>query len=90
MIFIITLANYIAIAILNILALLLLSYLVYNNKTLDKNRNRALLFTIFILIIIILSEIATTSNVGERVVYRNLNNLANVVGFSLSDRKSVV
>ena len=71
-------------SILNILALLLLSYLVYNNKTLDKNRNRALLFTIFILIIIILSEIATTSNVGERVVYRNLNNVANVVGFSLS------
>lgn len=78
------LENYVALSITNILAMLLLAFVVGRNNLLDRKMKRFFSTAIFCTILVILAEIGT-SVFGQPVASFSLPNMFfNVLGFSLS------
>lgn len=78
------LENYVALSITNILAMLLLAFVVGRNNLLDRKMKRFFSTAIFCTILVILAEIGT-SVFGQPVASFSLPNMVfNVLGFSLS------
>ena len=74
--------NYIAIGFINIMVLVLLCYMVQKNDILDKKNKKWYIFTVMVTMVIILAELGTI--IFEGTNHRFLNNVANVLGFTLS------
>ena len=78
------LENYVALSITNILAMLLLAFVVGRNNLLDRKMKRFFSTAIFCTILVILAEIGTYV-FGQPVASFSLPNMFfNVLGFSLS------
>ena len=78
------LENYVALSIMNMLAMLLLAFVVGRNNLLDRNMKRFFSTAIFCTILVILAETGT-SVFGRPIASFSLPNMVfNVLGFSLS------
>ncbi|MDP4153958.1 MAG: diguanylate cyclase [Bacillota bacterium] len=76
--------NYIAIGILNILVLVMLSFMVQKNDILDVKKKKVYSVTIFATVAVILSEVGTSLFEALGPSFRIPNMTANVIGFSVS------
>ncbi len=77
-------STYLAIYIMDMVALVFLFVLLYNNYQLRNHHKRLFSWGIFFTIIVILAEIGTIIAYEEKAELRSLNIICNVVGFSLT------
>ena len=78
------LENYIALGVLNILALVVLCYMLYQNEILDSIKKRYYTLAVCITSIVVLAEIGTSISEYSMGFPRVFNIIANLVGFSVS------
>lgn len=76
--------NSIATSAINIIALIILSRMVYSNYILVSQRKKAFFYGIILTIIVILAEIGTIVADSSDAALHNLNLVSNVIGFALT------